>query len=145
MGQGQPPCTVRKPRSGVMGNSWTRAPMASRTALAMAAAVGVSEGSPTPFAPKGPSPLPDSIRTVRMSGQPIAAGRVDGLAGWRVKFSQEADGLAGPRGRPHHLRDGPAAHGVLAHVHLAVSDVEDLRRGLKHLGGLLEEGAAQLP
>ena len=41
--------------SGVIGNSLKRTPTASKTALAMAGAVGAAAGSPIPLAPKGPS------------------------------------------------------------------------------------------
>src|SRR5439155_26433626 len=45
------PPRARNSRSEVIGSSVTRAPTASRTALAMAAGPGTTGGSPTPLAP----------------------------------------------------------------------------------------------
>ena len=61
-------------RSGVIGSSKTRVPMASATALAIAGAAGVRLGSPTPLAPKGPTPLRDSRMMLSISGVSMAVG-----------------------------------------------------------------------
>ena len=58
----------------VIGSSNTRVPMASATALAIAGATGVSEGSPMPLAPNGPTPLRDSRMIDCTSGMSIAVG-----------------------------------------------------------------------
>ena len=46
---------ARYTRSGVMGSSVIRTPVASFTAFATAAEIGIVPASPSPFAPKGPA------------------------------------------------------------------------------------------
>jgi hypothetical protein len=59
-------------RSGVMGSSVIRAPVASATALAMAAGAGTIGGSPTPRAPKGPAGDGTSTMIVSIFGRSAA-------------------------------------------------------------------------
>src|SRR5215510_5376786 len=68
--------TALHTRSGVSGSSVTRAPHASRTALAHAAAQGMTGGSPTPLAPNGPRPEGTSTMTASRSGDWLALGMV---------------------------------------------------------------------
>ena len=60
--------------SGVSGSPNTRTPMALATALAAAGAAGVSDGSPIPFAPNGPRPVPDSRMIAFVVGRSHAVG-----------------------------------------------------------------------
>ena len=55
-------------RSGVAGACRTRTPVACAIALKIAGAVGISAGSPTPFAPCGPSGSGSSIRITSIGG-----------------------------------------------------------------------------
>src|SRR5262249_33515749 len=61
-------------RSGVAGRCVTRTPVACRTAFKMAGAVGISAGSPTPFAPYGPSGSASSTRCVTTGGMSPTVG-----------------------------------------------------------------------
>ena len=59
-------------RSGVSGSWVIRTPMASWTALAIAAGAGMIGGSPTPRAPKGPAGAGTSTMIVSMLGRSAA-------------------------------------------------------------------------
>src|SRR4030095_13014166 len=61
-------------RSDVIGSSVIRGPSALERALATAAMLGVMAGSPSPLAPNGPSPSPDSSSTVAISGASSEVG-----------------------------------------------------------------------
>ena len=51
-----------------MGSSVIRTPVASFTAFATAAEMGIVPASPSPFAPKGPASSTVSISVIRISG-----------------------------------------------------------------------------
>jgi hypothetical protein len=59
-------------RSGVIGSSVMRAPVASATAFAIAAGAGTIGGSPTPRAPNGPAGDGTSTMIVSMGGTSAA-------------------------------------------------------------------------
>jgi hypothetical protein len=61
-------------RSGVAGSVEIRTPTASWMAPRMAGAVGMSAGSPTPFAPYGPDGSASSTRIHSMSGTSPTVG-----------------------------------------------------------------------
>src|SRR5262249_23664867 len=67
-----PRVIASRTRSGVKGSSVMRTPIASRTALATAAATGITPDSPSPLAPNGPSGSTLSIRRTAMSGMSSA-------------------------------------------------------------------------
>ena len=61
-------------RAGVTGTSRMRTPVAAWIALRIAGAVATSAGSPTPFAPHGPSGSGSSIRWTVIGGTSPTVG-----------------------------------------------------------------------
>ena len=65
---------AKKTRSGVMGVSVMRMPMASWMAFRIAGVVGMVAGSATPLAPNGPRGSGTSTISHSMSGTSMAVG-----------------------------------------------------------------------